>query len=142
MLRVSECEMGRVSFQVSINIPGFQLLSDVQTFFLAGNQLYDLITLDHYQFENFVMSSNLNVQPSIWWKCYFTCVSRQPTVVVFAYSFSGNPQHLFFFFSKSLVCHFTKQSTLENAKRTCITYISKVEVIKTLQPRPRHCDEI
>ena len=29
-------------FQVFQNIPGSQLLSDIQTFFLAGNQLYEL----------------------------------------------------------------------------------------------------
>ena len=69
----------------------------------------------------------------------FETTSLEITVVVFAYSFSGNPQHLFFFFKESgLPLYQTKYPG--NAKRTCITYISKVEVIKTLQPR--HCDEI
>ena len=76
--------------------------------------------------------------------CFETTI-LEITVVVFAYSFSGNaflqdhPQHLFFIFKESgLPLYQTEYPG--NAKRTCITYISKVEVIKTLQPR--HCDEI
>ena len=42
-----------------IELKQTNICSEHSDIFLAGNQLYDLITLDHYQFENFVMSSNL-----------------------------------------------------------------------------------